>query len=360
MYKVAMIGHFGGGMNFTDGQTVKTKELHNYIVHEYTSNVYVLDTFQITKNIIKLIGRINITLRNSENVVLVVSSRGYKVLLPILILLNQIYKRNIYDFVIGGFRQNHLKKSWILRLFSRQCEMIYLESHVLVDEYNALKIINCAYLPNFKELNIISNEEMNKRVEKPFRVCTFSRICKEKGIEDAIEAVKLLNNKLGQVMYELDIFGIPDKAYIERFENLQRQFPPYIHYRGLVDYSKSTEVLRDYYLLLFPTYHNGEGFPGTLIDAFASGLPVVASEWNCNAEIIEDGKTGRIIPVKDVAALSEMLLYYAEHPAEVFTMKKYCIEEAYKYTPECALKPFIDKLKKNDSISLREEIKCEV
>ncbi|EHQ89372.1 glycosyltransferase family 4 protein [Desulfosporosinus youngiae] len=349
MHKVAMIGHFGGDRDFSDGQTVKTKELYNFIIREYTSNLCVLDTFKITRNIFKLIRMINNTLRNSEKVVLIVSSRGYKVLLPMLVLLNQIYNRDIFDFVIGGFRQNHLKKSWILRLFSKRCKMIYLESHGLVNEYKALKIENCVYLPNFKTLNLTSDKEINHRLEKPFKLCTFSRICKEKGIENAIEAVKLLNKKLGKVVYELDIFGIPDKAYIERFDKLKTQFPPYIHYKGLVDYRKSTEVLKHYYLLLFPTYHNGEGFPGTLIDAFASGLPVIASEWNCNAEIIEDGKTGRIIPVKDVAALSEILFYYAEHPAEVMEMKKHCIEEAYKYTPKQALKPFIDKLRDGKS-----------
>ncbi|MBM7690779.1 glycosyltransferase involved in cell wall biosynthesis [Peribacillus deserti] len=345
MSKIAIIGHFGGTNDFSDGQTVKTKELYNHIVCEYISEVFVLDTYQITKNIFKLVGLINDILRNNEKVVLVVSSRGYKVLLPILILLNQIYKRDIYDFVIGGYRQNHLKKNIILRWFSRQCKMIYLESHSLVNDYKSLKISNCMYLPNFKKLNVVSDRDLNRKIEKPFKLCTFSRIRKEKGIEDAIEVVKLVNTKLGEVVFELDIFGVADKGYKERFKDLQTKFPSYIRYGGLIDYSNSTDVLKDYFLLLFPTYHNGEGFPGTLIDAFASGLPVIASDWNCNAEIIEDGKTGRIVPVKDISTLSELLLYYVDHPSEVLSLRKNCVDEAYKYTPEYALKPFIDDLK---------------
>ncbi|MBU7007219.1 glycosyltransferase family 4 protein [Phosphitispora fastidiosa] len=348
MYKVAMIGHFGGDKNFSDGQTVKTKELYSTIISEYTSEVFVLDTYQITKNIFKLISLVNNVLKNSEKIILIVSSRGYKVLLPILIILNHVYKRDIFDFVIGGFRQNHLKKSWALRLLSRRCKKIYLESYKLVDEYLSLEIVNCNYLPNFKQLNIVSLEELNIEVKKPFKVCTFSRICKEKGIEDAIDAVKLANAKLGEVVYKLDIFGLPDNSYKERFESLQKQFPSFIRYGGMVDYNKSTQVLKDYFLLLFPTYHNGEGFPGTLIDAFASGLPIIASEWNCNAEIIKDYRTGRIIPAKNLTVLSEILLYYAQNPSEILDMRKQCVDEAYKYIPKYALKSFIDELK-NDS-----------
>lgn len=44
------------------------------------------------------------------------------------------------------------------------------------------------------------------------RVCTFSRILKEKGIEDAIKAVKLVNDELGRDVFLLDIFGEVDNA----------------------------------------------------------------------------------------------------------------------------------------------------
>lgn len=345
MNKITIIGHFGGDKKFSDGQTVKTKELYNHIASKVSSEIIIFDTYRITKNIFKLIGMVYKSLKSSDKIILIVSSRGYKILLPIIIVLNQIYNRDIYDFVIGGYRQNHLRKNKILRLLAKKCKMIYLESNKLVEKYKSLGIMNCRYLPNFKKLNLISEECTCREVDTPLRVCTFSRICKEKGIEDAIEAVKMVNSKYDKVIYQLDIFGIPDKAYINRFEELKEKFPSYINYRGLVDYSKSTDVLKKYFLLLFPTYHNGEGFPGTLIDSFSSGLPVIASEWNCNVEIIEDGVTGRIVPIKDPLKLSELLVYYAEHPMEVIKMRLDCVNEAKKYTPAYALKSFIEELR---------------
>jgi glycosyltransferase involved in cell wall biosynthesis len=50
-----------------------------------------------------------------------------------------------------------------------------------------------------------------------------------------------------------------------------------------------TKVLRDYFALLFPIYYIGEGFAGTAIDAFSAGVPVIASDWKYNSEVIKEG-----------------------------------------------------------------------
>ncbi len=44
--------------------------------------------------------------------------------------------------------------------------------------------------------------------------------------------------------------------------------------------------------MLFPTKFKTEGIPGTIIDAYASGLTVVSSIWDNYNEIIDDGITG--------------------------------------------------------------------
>mgnify|MGYP002239410386 CR=1 FL=1 len=53
-----------------------------------------------------------------------------------------------------------------------------------------------------------------------------------------------------------------------------------------------------YDIMLFPTYWYGEGFPGIVMDAYIAGLPLIASDWNINTEVITE-KTGIIIPPKD-------------------------------------------------------------
>jgi glycosyltransferase involved in cell wall biosynthesis len=71
-------------------------------------------------------------------------------------------------------------------------------------------------------------------------------------------------------------------------------FPEYIKYRGVVKFSDSVKVLKDYFALLFTIYYEGEGFAGTVLDAYASGVPVIATNWRYNSEIVQDKIDGII------------------------------------------------------------------
>ena len=167
---------------------------------------------------------------------------------------------------------------------------------------------------------------------------------KEKGIEDAVNAVKTVNEKAGRVVYSLDIYGQIDGGQTEWFESLKASFPEYIRYGGLVPFDKSVEVLKDYYALLFPTYYEGEGFAGTVIDAYAAALPVISSDWKYNSEIVHDGETGLIFKVHDVDMLTEQLGCLLEDPGLVQQMRVNCLNEAKNYLPSTAMKIIIEKM----------------
>jgi glycosyltransferase involved in cell wall biosynthesis len=51
-----------------------------------------------------------------------------------------------------------------------------------------------------------------------------------------------------------------------------------------------------------------EGLPNTLLEAGASGLPVVASDINGCNEVVEHGRTGILVPVGNAEALHDALL----------------------------------------------------
>tara|TARA_R110002110_G_scaffold76898_2_gene202300 strand:+ start:11512 stop:12717 length:1206 start_codon:yes stop_codon:yes gene_type:complete len=59
----------------------------------------------------------------------------------------------------------------------------------------------------------------------------------------------------------------------------------------------------------------GEGISNTLLEAMATGLPVVATRVGGNPELVHDGVTGLLVPVGDVQALVHAMLALVEDPA---------------------------------------------
>ena len=173
----------------------------------------------------------------------------------------------------------------------------------------------------------------------PYPLCTFSRVMKEKGIEDAVNAVKRVNEQCGRTVYTLDIYGQVDPSQTEWFEKLKNQFPSYVRYGGLVPFDQSVETLKNYYALLFPTYYEGEGFAGTLLDAMAAGVPVIASDWKYNREIVNE-KNGVLFETQNVHDLTEKMMSMQN----IDSLKRNCLQEAKKYSSEAAIKAIMDRL----------------
>lgn len=57
-----------------------------------------------------------------------------------------------------------------------------------------------------------------------------------------------------------------------------------------------------------------EGISNTLLEAMASGLPVIATKVGGNGELVVDGQTGLLVPPADPARLSEAMAVLLTHP----------------------------------------------
>ena len=65
---------------------------------------------------------------------------------------------------------------------------------------------------------------------------------------------------------------------------------------------------------------SNEGLSNSILEYMAAGLPVVATDCGGNSELVENGKTGWLIPAGDEAALAEALLLLLSAPDEVKEM----------------------------------------
>ena len=165
---------------------------------------------------------------------------------------------------------------------------IFVETNNMKEKLEKQNIHNIDILVNFKNINIINEKDIKLELKVPYKLCTFSRIIKEKGIEDAIRVVDRLNENGNNIKYNLDIYGEISPSYKAEFEKILTNTKDYIKYNGTVASNESTKIIKNYDLLLFPTYYEGEGMAGTIIDAMFSGVPVIASNWKYNKEVIKN------------------------------------------------------------------------
>lgn len=340
--KICIIGHFGGDDAILDGQTVKTRILYEELSRATSWRIARVDTYYRRRRPWKLLVDTLVCLFTARDVIVLLSRNGMRFYFPLLSVFARLLHTRVYHDVIGGNLDRLIAEHPRYRRYLNTFAANWVETAGLKARLEALGIGNCEVIPNFKRLNIA--QASRREHAEPYRFCTFSRVMREKGVEAAIDAIQAINAAAGRVVCELDIFGWIDEGYREAFEGILRDATPAVRYKGLVPYERSVEAIRDHYALLFPTFWEGEGFPGTIIDAFSAGLPVIATDWNCNGEIIVHGENGILYPKDGMRDLREAIQWLIANPRKVDAMRRSCIQSAQKYRPDSYVRQIVREI----------------
>ena len=76
--------------------------------------------------------------------------------------------------------------------------------------------------------------------------------------------------------------------------------------------SDIAEIMRGLDLFVLPS--QAEGISNTILEAMATGLPVVATAVGGNPELVVDGQTGRLVPSNDAEVMARALAEYLDRP----------------------------------------------
>lgn len=152
------------------------------------------------------------------------------------------------------------------------------------------------------------------------------RLVSDKGINELVEAFlrlrdHYLDNNVSQEIRLLLVGPVEDnlnplhKMSWERIKNTPSIFEvgP-VWGKDILAYYAASDCF------VFPSYR--EGFPNTVLEAGAMGLPSIVTDINGSREIIENGKNGLIIPSKNVDALYESMLSMVDDNEMRQEMKK--------------------------------------
>lgn len=344
MKKFAIVGVYGQGENFTTGQAVKCYELINWLIGKYgKSNIDIVNTYKWKKNPIGLFKSLVKAFKECETVIILPAQHGLKVFAPLCYYLNKKYKRKLEYIVIGGWLADTLKTNKKLKKYISNFDGVFVETKSMVSNLKKVGIEKCYFLPNTRV--IPNNIERQNKWSDIINICTYSRVTEDKGILDAIEIIKRANSMIGNNVFQLHIYGKVAPDFQEKFDNSIEENSKFVKYCGIKNSDQGVETLSKYFCLLFPTYYEGEGFAGTILDGFAAGTPVIANDWKYNKEIINDNETGMIYPYRDINVAAQKICQLYNNKKLYKKIQDNSKKESKNYTPDNVYETFLNYLK---------------
>ena len=315
------------------GEEAKIQQIVNYFFRN-NINADIIDTHQWKKRFLSIGFQLikYVLFSKNQQIYLSLSYQSTLSLLKIFKLFRVSSKNNIYFFVVGGIFHKWLEKNQNQLALFRSLKAIYPESNQMVDGLGRLGLNNVTQISNIKYIPKLV-------IDKNYSIIKFvflSRITPTKGINLIIEAVKQLNLEGFQKRFEVSFYGNFDdsvetgyeaifKTLISKVENIK--YKGFLQLQNLNNY----EILSQYNAMLFPTFWKSEGYAGVLIDAFISALPVIASDWNHNKEIIHHNINGILISPKNHESLSEAMRKLIENLPFLKQLEKGAVKSVGSY-----------------------------
>ena len=326
MSKIIFIGGVNEGNVPVCGETVKNQILIEHL-RALGNSVITIDTIKWRSNPFVLVNMFFALLFNRGAKVVISASGAASYLISFLYYIP--LKKSIYFWVIGGNVHHSIRKGRYNLKALAMVKYLLVEGENMVNKLAKFGLTNVVKVPNFKPVTFYPSEKQYSRL---CRFVFLSRVHPDKGIREIMEAAKTLCGMGLKDRFIVDFYGSIEPSFEAEFRTLIAQNDN-TNYRGFLNLREveGYKTLAQYDVMLFPTYWDGEGFPGVVLDAYMAAVPIIASDWSMNAEVVKDGQTGIIIPTHDTAALAAAMKQIIEGEVDVEQLRKNALAEAQRF-----------------------------
>jgi glycosyltransferase involved in cell wall biosynthesis len=329
---VVCIGNFASKIN---GQSIRS----NNIVALLKSKDVEVASFD-TSNKFAFIRSLNyfvITLSRSDALIIMLGRNGIRYLLPFLFLFGKFYKVKIVLVPIGGWLDELISQSFVVRYFVGLCDYILPQTDRL--KVGLKKICprpEIVVLTNFRIINSRINGKQSslESSSKEFRVIFHARVCKEKGVSLLLDLANRLE-AIGKLNICFDIFGPVQKDFEHEFQRKLTGLDS-VKFHGPLDTNTLYAILPTYNLSILPTFYPGEGFPGSILDAYNCGVPVLTTRWLDIAEYVVEGQTGFLVEPNNLETLYTTFISVFDRRDMLHKLRPLILEHSRKYSSEAA------------------------
>ena len=270
---------------------------HN-VQYKYISTNRYYGIFSGMKNMLYLISRLFTDIWTIDVIMVNISSKpGFLLMLPSFVFLSKIFRKEVVIRMFAGNIHKYIESKKYLKPFIfwclKQTKISFFETKEIL-EYFQDNGYNAFWFPNVREPNDYQVDTCYGK-----RFVYISQIKESKGIDYLLQ----VSNNL-PYDYKIDIYGpIVDKKYTSDYLNKFRA-----EYKGIINSKEVADVLSKYNILVLPTFWEGEGYPGIIVEAQSIGMPVISTFWGAIPELVENNVNGLLIPIKNQKALEEAIL----------------------------------------------------
>lgn len=163
------------------------------------------------------------------------------------------------------------------------------------------------------------------------RIGYMGQIIRHKGLKNLFIAFSMLSDEVaGKV--SLILFGSGERPFMEYCRGLSRRLgiDRSVRFAGVVDNKKIGERLRGIDVLVVPSVWP-ENSPVSIMEALATGTPVLASDIGGIPELVQDGVHGYLHKYDDPVSLKNNIEKVVKNPGSLRKMKKACLEKAQRF-----------------------------
>jgi len=212
-----------------------------------------------------------------------------------------------------------------LLLSLRKVSRFIAPSRYLAEQYalNGIPREKISVLKNGIEVDRFGPQ---RPVHSPFTLGFIGHLGKHKGLDVLFHALSFLEAQSIRLL----VVGSGEEAESLKATCRESGLQQVVTFAGHIDNQRIAAIYQQIDVLIVPSVWP-ENSPVTITEAMASGLPVIASDIGGIGELVEDGVTGFLIPVKDSQAMAERVRRFIERPALKEEMGRKGLEKIRQY-----------------------------
>ena len=160
----------------------------------------------------------------------------------------------------------------------------------------------------------------NDSPESPLKVLFVGSMSQRKGLADLFAAFRLLDEK----HFRLTVLGAPSLP----LSFYRSEFPPFRHLPPMPR-PKVLATMREHHILALPSIIEGRALVQQ--EALSCGLPLLVTPNAGGTDLVEEGRTGFLVPIRSPESIAEKLECFQAHRKQLGFMHEACAQKAADY-----------------------------